>query len=222
MPETKITLYTDVISPFGYLAWHILKNSPVFANTKIVLVPVFQGGIMQLNDNRPPMTIKNKGPYQAFERAYFAKRFDVPFAASGKMPQPFPQNTLPTMRSVCALSLVKPEKVDDYMTALCKRFWIDLEPVSKPEVFGKVLAEVLGSEDEAKKVLEKMGEAEAKDLLKSNTDEAFKSGSFGAPWFEAVNAKGEKHGFWGINHLGLMCEFLELDRNKDGAFRSLL
>jgi hypothetical protein len=25
MPETKITLYTDVISPFGYLAWHILN-----------------------------------------------------------------------------------------------------------------------------------------------------------------------------------------------------
>jgi hypothetical protein len=28
MPETKITLYTDVISPFGYLAWHILNVRP--------------------------------------------------------------------------------------------------------------------------------------------------------------------------------------------------
>jgi 2-hydroxychromene-2-carboxylate isomerase len=126
------------------------------------------------------------------------------------------------MRSVCALTLVRPEKLNEYMTALCKKFWIDLEPVSKPEVFGKVLAEVLGSEDQAKEVLQKMGEAEAKDLLKANTDEAFKSGSFGAPWFEAVNEKGEKHGFWGINHLGLMTEFLGLDRGKDRAFRSLL
>jgi 2-hydroxychromene-2-carboxylate isomerase len=126
------------------------------------------------------------------------------------------------MRSVCALSLVKPEKVEDYMTALYKRFWIDLEPVSKPEVFGKVLADVLGCEDEAKAVLQNTGEAEAKDLLKTNTDEAFKSGSFGAPWFEAVNGNGEKHGYWGISHLGLMCEFLGLDKSPDRALRSLL
>jgi hypothetical protein len=79
MPETKVTLYTDVISPFGYLAWHILnvrlilkrfmnirikatdayQNSPVFANTNIILVPTFQGGIMQMNDNRPPFTVKS-------------------------------------------------------------------------------------------------------------------------------------------------------------------
>ncbi|KAL2069469.1 hypothetical protein VTL71DRAFT_14148 [Oculimacula yallundae] len=222
MPETKVTLYTDVISPFGYLAWHILNNSPVFANTEIVLVPCFQGGIMQMNDNRPPFTIKNKGPYTAFERSYFAKRFQVPFSPSGKTPEPFPQNTLPTMRSVCALQLTHPSKVHAYMTALYKTFWVDLEPVSNPEVFGKVLAEVLGSEEQAKEVLKKMGESEAKELLKKNTDEAFKSGSFGAPWFEAVNAQGEKQGFWGINHLGLLIEFLGLERGKDQAFRSLL
>jgi len=164
----------------------------------------------------------DKGPYTTFEREYFAKRFQVPFSPSGKLPEPFPQNTLPTMRSVCALQLVRPDKVDDYMTALCQKFWIDLEPVSKPEVFGKVLAEVLGSEAEAREVLRKTGEAEAKELLKRNTDEAFRSGSFGAPWFEAVNARGEKQGFWGINHLGLLIEFLRLEKGSDRAFRSLL
>lgn len=35
------------------------QNSPVFANTKIILVPTFQGGIMQMNDNRPPFTVKS-------------------------------------------------------------------------------------------------------------------------------------------------------------------
>ena len=126
------------------------------------------------------------------------------------------------MRSMCALQLARPDKLGEYLTALCKKFWVDLEPVSKSEVFGKVLAEVLGSEEEAKEILRKMTEAEAKDLLKANTEEAFKSGSFGAPWFEAVNSKGEKQGFWGINHLGLMIEFLGLERGGDRAFRSLL
>jgi len=35
------------------------QNSPVFANTKIILVPTFQGGIMQMNDNRPPFSVKS-------------------------------------------------------------------------------------------------------------------------------------------------------------------
>lgn len=108
------------------------------------------------------------------------------------------------------------------MTALYKKFWIDLEPVSTPEVFGKVLVEVLGNEAEARDVLRKMGEQEAKDKLTANTQEAFRSGSFGAPWFEVVRGDGEKKGFWGINHLGLLIEFLGLDRGRDRAFRSLL
>jgi 2-hydroxychromene-2-carboxylate isomerase len=173
-------------------------------------------------NHRPRGAQTDKGPYTNFERGYFAKRFQVPFAPSGKNPDPFPQFTLHTMRSMCALQLVRPDKLHEYMTALCKRFWIDLEPVSKPEVFGKVLAEVLGSEEEAKEVLRKTGEEEAKELLKKNTEEAFKSGSFGSPWFEAVNPKGEKQGFWGINHLGLLIEFLGLEKGGDRAFRSLL
>ena len=108
------------------------------------------------------------------------------------------------------------------MTALFRRFWIDLKPVSKPEVCKNVLIEVLGSEEEADEIMKKASGTEAKELLKSNTDEAFRSGSFGAPWFEAENGKGEKKGFWGINHLGLMVEFLELERGRDAAFRSLL
>jgi hypothetical protein len=37
-----------------------------------------------------------------------------------------------------------------------------------------------------------------------------------------VNPQGEKQGFWGINHLGLLIEFLGLDKGGDRAFRSLL
>lgn len=146
----------------------------------------------------------------------------MPFSPDGKGPEPYPQVTLATMRSVCAVQILYPEKMAEYMIALYRKFWIDLEPVSKPEVFGKVLAEVLGSEDRAKEVLKATTEQDAKDLLKANTDEAFKSGSFGAPWFVATKENGETHGFWGINHLGLMIEYLGLDRGKDRAFRSLL
>lgn len=61
-----------------------------------------------------------------------------------------------------------------------------------------------------------------KGLLASNTDRAFKSGAFGLPWFECTNTKGQTEGFWGIDHLGQVADFLGLDRTVDKGFRASL
>lgn len=47
------------------------------------------------------------------------------------------------------------------------------------------------------------------------------SGAFGLPWFECTNSKGETEGFWGVDHMGLVVEFLGLDRSDQG-FKALL
>lgn len=66
-------------------------------------------------------------------------------------------------------------------------------------------------------------EPRIKDLLTSNTDKAFQSGAFGLPWFECTNAEGQTEGFWGVDHLGQVVNFLGLDRSLDrGIFKSLL
>lgn len=67
-----------------------------------------------------------------------------------------------------------------------------------------------------------MNQPDIKSLLTSKTDEAFKSGAFGLPWFHCTNAKGQTEGFWGIDHLGQVAEFLELERQADKGFKSLL
>lgn len=61
-----------------------------------------------------------------------------------------------------------------------------------------------------------------KGLLASNTDRAFKSGAFGLPWFECTNPKGQTEGFWGVDHLGQVADFLGLDRTVDKGFRASL
>lgn len=55
----------------------------------------------------------------------------------------------------------------------------------------------------------------------SNTDRAFKEGAFGLPWFECTNENGKTEGFWGIDHLGQVADFLDLNR-KDAGFKALL
>ncbi len=63
---------------------------------------------------------------------------------------------------------------------------------------------------------------EGKEVLIENTDRTLEDGAFGLPWIVAVNEKGEREGFFGVDHLGLVVEFLGLEREKRDAWMSLL
>lgn len=56
------------------------------------------------------------------------------------------------------------------------------EPL-KPENLQAILRTIVGSDDEAKKVLERTKTDEVKNVLSQNTDQAFKDGAFGLPYF---------------------------------------
>lgn len=76
MVAPKITLYVDIVSPFAYIAFHVLKvcaycpsfhdiililqNSPTFAKCTVTYVPILLGGLMQATGNNPPINIKSK------------------------------------------------------------------------------------------------------------------------------------------------------------------
>ncbi|KAK5789002.1 hypothetical protein VI817_009960 [Penicillium citrinum] len=47
-------------------------------------------------------------------------------------------------------------------------------------------------------------------------------GAFGLPWFQCTNSEVKTEGFWGIDHLGVVADFLGLDRSRDSGFRALL
>lgn len=56
---------------------------------------------------------------------------------------------------------------------------------------------------------------QGKPLLLANTDQAFAAGAFGLPWMTCTNAAGETEGFFGVDHLGQVVQFLGL-RGDDG------
>jgi 2-hydroxychromene-2-carboxylate isomerase len=113
------------------------------------------------------------------------------------------------------------------LNAFWQDFWVQWKDPLKPDAIFKILSEVLGGgskgEEEAKKVVETMQSEEVKKVLGANTERAFQEGAFGLPWFTATNAKGETEGFWGVDHLGQMCDFLGLERPRDGkGWRAML
>ena len=61
-----------------------------------------------------------------------------------------------------------------------------------------------------------------KKMLADNTDRAFTEGAFGLPWMTCVDAEGKTEGFWGVDHLGQVIQFLGLERPKHGGWKSVL
>lgn len=88
--------------------------------------------------------------------------------------------------------------------------------VKDPEVLKALLRSVVGG-DVAGSVASGIGAKEVKERLVENTKLAFERGAFGLPWFECVNGQGEREGFWGFDHLGIVARFLGLDWEGEKA-----
>lgn len=72
-----------------------------------------------------------------------------------------------------------------------------------------------------KTVLDRVS-TEGKTILASNTNKAFTDGAFGLPWMVCTDATGQKEGFWGVDHLGQVAQFLELKKPINRGWRAVL
>ncbi|KAH8731336.1 thioredoxin-like protein [Phaeosphaeriaceae sp. PMI808] len=220
MAQPKITLYVDIVSPFGYIAFYLLQNSPVFKSCSINYVPIFLGGLMHACGNRAPITIKNKDKWINDERLRWAEYFNIPISKNA--PPGFPNNTLPIQRTLTALSLSHPRSMPQAINLFWENLWVSFNDPTKPENIQAIIRTVVGSDDDAKKVIDRTKTDEVKKLLSENTDKAFKDGAFGLPWFVATNSKGQTNSYWGVDHIGQLCEHLDLERPIGKGWRALL
>ncbi|KAI0205804.1 HCCA isomerase/glutathione S-transferase kappa [Astrocystis sublimbata] len=230
-PTKEITLYVDVVSPFVYIAYHILENDPVFKDVKKTYVPVFLGGIMNMAGNTPPIRIKNKDTWINQERNRWSSLFAVPMESS--MPPNFPPNTLHVMRALCVIASTEDDNqrtLRAILTKLFAAFWVSHAPIFTPETYAPIIASVLGA-SEAERILAEAG-TKGKEVLLKNTDKAFAEGAFGLPWIVCRKSTTRKRnvvvgieeetvteteGFWGVDHLGHVARFLGLPKPGAGA-----
>ncbi|KAK0740812.1 thioredoxin-like protein [Schizothecium vesticola] len=211
--KPKITLYVDIVSPFAYMAYYILRHDPVFANCDVKYIPIFLGGLMHKCGNTAPMNIKNKDKYISLERLRWSSAFSIPIAT--EMPPDFPALTLPTMRALAVLYEEgggvdgDQSKLVAALDALYAATWVERRATHKVDVLRGVLGGVLGVE-EAERVLQ-ASTTTGKALLLKLTDSAFDAGAFGLPWMVCTNpGTGATEGFWGVDHLGQVAQFLDL------------
>lgn len=153
MAKPKLVLYVDVGSPFVYLAFHVVRTSPVFKDCDVAYVPCFLGGIMKLTGNTPPIEIKNKREWIGKERLRWARSFNIPIAA--EMPPGFPRNTVHVQRALTAVSILHPEKLEETIAAVFHESFAERQDIHTLESLTPIFGEILG-ESEAREVLTKV------------------------------------------------------------------
>ncbi|KAL1883278.1 hypothetical protein Daus18300_000336 [Diaporthe australafricana] len=230
----KITLYVDVVSPFTYIAYYVLRHDPVFKDCEITYIPVFLRGIFKSAGNTPPLAIKNKSKWINEERLRWAKYFNIPMVAN--VPDGFPANTANTMRTICALghiasadqpassspSAPAQQAIVKALDAFYDAYWVHNRNITDKDVAADVLMGAGWGEQDLAKVGELVA-GDARRMLEENTDGAFAEGAFGLPWFACENDRGDKEGFWGVDHLGAVLDFLGLEKpTGDGRWRAML
>ena len=169
----------DFGSPNAYFCHKVLPH--VTARTGVVFdyVPILLGGLFRLTNNRSPMEafagIANKRAYDTLE----IKRFIAKHRLSEfKMNTFFPVNTLPVMRgAVAAQRLACFEK---YVDVVYSCLWEQSLNMADAGVAQKALA---AAGLDAQAILSLSQQADVKERLTQNTQEACDRGAFGSPTF---------------------------------------
>lgn len=123
----------------------------------------------------------DKDKWINLERKRWAKYFNIPISQGS--PPGFPINTLPIQRALAALYISHPQSVESAISLFYENTWVQWGEPLKPENLQAILRTVVGSDEEAEKVLESTKSDEVKAVLSQNTEQAFKDGAFGLPYF---------------------------------------
>lgn len=163
------------------------------------------------------------------ERTRWARYFSVPMIST--TPPNFPPLTLTVMRAINALSHLADassqtspaaqKAIIHALDVFFDAYWVRGEVITDKDVLARILGTIVGGEDKVAKVME-VAAGEGKKMLLANSDLAFDEGAFGLPWYVAENDKGEREGFWGVDHLGCLLDFMGLEKPKAGGWKAML
>jgi 2-hydroxychromene-2-carboxylate isomerase len=168
----SIDFYFDYGSPTSYLAYKQLPGLIHRTGATVNYRPILLGGVFQQTSNQSPMDNPAKRDWMVADMKFFAARYGVPFEFNPY----FPINTLVLMRG--AIFAKQEGFLDRYSDAIFDAMWGQPQNLADPSVIGAVLQ---AADLDVKRVVAATQDAQIKEKLKTDTQEAIDRGAFGAP-----------------------------------------
>ncbi len=185
MPRTA-HWYFDYISPFAYLQFQRLDE---LAPLEPVLTPVLFAGLLKHHGQLGPAEIPEKRAFTYRFATWSARRARVPF----RFPPAHPFNPLAPLRLTIAAGSTK-----DAVRSVFHCIWGEgKDPVAD---WGALCHSVGLSEPEANR---RVADAEVKDTLRRNTEQAIADGAFGVPTLIVDGTC-----FWGVDATDMAADYL--------------
>ena len=197
----KLVFFFDIMSPYTYLAWQILKRYRSIWNLEVDFRPFFLGGVMTGSGNQPPAFVPNKAVFLSHDM-----RRNIEWFGLEKVYQDTPSNffqDLPRIsRTISRLMCIALERasVDQQWSLVDAAFhviWEDPKYRSKTREF--ILPN--GEDGIIKDVFNRSGlefldDSDGKEKFKENTDKVLELKGFGSPIFWFPDSV-DKHIFFG-------------------------
>ena len=169
----------DLGAPNGYLAWYPLKEIIARTGAKLVVTPVFLGGMHKITGNSPPMMrdadVKGKVAYASREFQRFLDRHGM---TRFTFPSVFPFNSIVLQRMLVAAQDEgeRHALIDALLPAVWER-GLDCSDVEA------IVAELGAAGFDAPRLLAATQDPAIKQALIDNTERAVERGAFGIPTY---------------------------------------
>lgn len=178
MPATVDFIF-DFGSPNAYLAYQVLPGMLQTSGAQLNIIPCLLGGIFKATGNQSPMeafsNVRGKLEYARLEMQRFIKKHQL---SRFQMNPHFPVNTLTLMRG--AIVAQQDDRLADYVDAGLKHMWEDGLKMDDPQVYVQAM-NAAGFDGQG--LLERTQNADVKQQLITNTNDAVARGVFGIPTF---------------------------------------
>ena len=189
-----ITMYLDFVSPYAWLAFQQLPTTLQGLSYHVEYRPVLLGALLQQNGNPGPAGIPAKRIWTYRHVQWLGQHLGVPL----QMPAQHPFNPLPLLR--LALQTSHDGSINRFVAeTLFRHVWeggANALDTARLEQLQLRLQTLLHTDTDAV--------SQAKQWLRSNTEQASAQGVFGVPAFAV-------HGevFWGLDSLPMLRDFLD-------------
>lgn len=196
---TNITFYLDFISPYAYLAFEELPKQLMGISHRVEYRPILFGAVLNHHGHRGPAEIPGKREWTYRQVLWQAKQMGVQL----NMPLAHPFNPLSLLRLAIACS--EEGAPNRYVCeTIFRHVWQGGQAAEDANRFTKLSQSLDPKRD--------LQDANVKNQLKSNTEQAVAKGVFGVPTF-AIDDKL----FWGLDALPMVRQYLEKNPLFDDA-----